>query len=84
MKALNRIQYDSFWENGYLLVEDAVDAALLAEDAHPSSPNPMPTRFQGLTVRGERTGKLRSASYDMRLPELPSAASLFDQQARHS
>lgn len=55
-----------------------------AEDAFPCSPNPMPTRYQGLIVRGEHTGSLRSISYDMRLPELPSTASFFDQQAKHS
>ena len=55
-----------------------------AEDAYPCSPNPMPTRFQGLIVRGERTGKLRSVSHEMRLPELPTTASFFDQQAKHS
>lgn len=31
MKALSQAQYDSFWEDGYLVVKDAVDAGLLAE-----------------------------------------------------
>ncbi len=54
-----------------------------AEDAIPLSPNPMPTVHEGLLVRGERTGRVRSISYDMRLPELPKTASFFDQQAVH-
>ena len=55
-----------------------------AEDALPCSPNPMPTKYQGLIVRGERTGKLRSTGYHMRLPELLTTASFFDQQAKHT
>ena len=54
-----------------------------AEDAMPCSPNPMPTSYQGLIVRGVHTGRLRSMSYVMRLPELPTTASFFDQQAKH-
>ena len=54
-----------------------------AEDAFPSSPNPMPTKYQGLIVRGKRTGRLRSIGFDMRLPELLTTASFFDQQANH-
>ena len=48
-----------------------------AEDALPCSPNPMPTKYQGLIVRGEHTARLRSMSYRMRLPELPTTASFF-------
>lgn len=54
-----------------------------AEDAFPSSPNPMPTKYQGLMVRGDRTGRLRSVGYNMQLPELLTTASFFDQQAKH-
>ena len=54
-----------------------------AEDAIPCSPNPMPTRFQGHLVRGRRTGRVRSIGYEIDLPQLPTTASFFDQQARH-
>ena len=54
-----------------------------AEDAIPCSPNPMPTKHQGLIVRGKRTGAIRSVPFEMRLPELPTTASFFDQQAKH-
>lgn len=52
-----------------------------AEDAVPCSPSPMPNRFEGALVHGERTGRVRSTPFEMKLPELPSTASFFDQQA---
>lgn len=52
-----------------------------ADDAVPLSPNPMPSRFEGLTVRGRPRGRVRSVPFDMDLPELPGTASFFDQQA---
>ncbi len=52
-----------------------------AEDAVPLSPNPMPHRYEGLIVRGKRTGRVRSAAFELDLPELPSGASFFEQQA---
>ncbi|MBX2882656.1 MAG: phytanoyl-CoA dioxygenase family protein [Granulosicoccus sp.] len=54
-----------------------------AEDAVPCSPNPMPTEFEGLIVKGERTNRVRSVPFDIELPQLPSTASFFDQQAKH-
>ncbi len=54
-----------------------------AEDAVPLSPNPMPNRHEGLIVRGERSGRIRSIAYDISLPQLPTTASFFDQQAKH-
>jgi len=54
-----------------------------AEDAVPYSPNPVPTKYEGLLVRGERTNKVRSVSYEIELPQKPSTASFFDQQAKH-
>lgn len=54
-----------------------------ADDALPLSPNPMPTKYQGLMVHGARTGRLRSTSYSIRLPEMLTTASFFDQQAKH-
>ena len=54
-----------------------------AEDAVPYAPNPMPTHYEGLMVRGERTGAVRSIDYKIQLPQMPTTASFFDQQAKH-
>lgn len=54
-----------------------------SEDAIPCSPNPMPTKYQGLVVRGEKTNRVRSIDFQMELPQLPATASFFDQQAQH-
>ena len=53
-----------------------------AEDAVPYSSNPMPTKFEGLVVRGEKTNKVRSTNYEIELPQKPTTASFFDQQAK--
>ena len=52
-----------------------------AEDAVPLVPNPVPTRFEGEVVRGERTGRVRSIPFELELPQKPTTASFFDQQA---
>ncbi|MEH6445002.1 MAG: phytanoyl-CoA dioxygenase family protein [Oceanospirillaceae bacterium] len=52
-----------------------------AEDAIPYSSNPMPSKYEGLIVRGEATNTVRSIAYAMDLPEKPTTASFFDQQA---
>ncbi|MEZ5932837.1 MAG: phytanoyl-CoA dioxygenase family protein [Alphaproteobacteria bacterium] len=52
-----------------------------AEDAVPLVPNPVPTEHEGLVVRGERTGRVRAIAFDLDLPQKPSTASFFDQQA---
>ncbi len=54
-----------------------------AEDAVPCSPNPMPTKYEGILVRGERTNRIRSIDFDIERPQLPTTASFFDQQAKH-
>ena len=54
-----------------------------AEDAVAISPNPVPSRYEGQLVRGRRTGRVRSMDYELDLPQLPTGASFFDQQARH-
>ena len=46
-----------------------------ADDAVPLSPNPMPNRYEGLVVRGEQKGRVRSIDYTIDLPELPDTAS---------
>ena len=54
-----------------------------AEDAVPCSANPMPTRFEGLIVRGVKSNRVRSIAYEIELPQVSSTASFFDQQAKH-
>jgi len=54
-----------------------------AEDAVPYSANPMPTEFEGMIVRGEKTNRVRSMPYEIELPQKPTTASFFDQQAKH-
>ena len=54
-----------------------------AEDAVPYSANPIPTEFEGLVVRGEKTNRVRSIPYQIELPQKPTTASFFDQQAKH-
>jgi len=53
-----------------------------AEDAVPYSSNPMPTEYEGLVVRGEKSNRVRSTSYEVELPQKPVTASFFDQQAK--
>lgn len=52
-----------------------------AEDAVPLSPNPLPSRHEGRIVRGTRTGRVRCVDNDLPLPQLPTTASFFGQQA---
>lgn len=52
-----------------------------AEDAVPCSPNPVPSRYEGAVVRGEATSQIRSTPYKIKLPQPPTTASFFDQQA---
>jgi len=56
-------------------------AVYSAEDAIPQSPNPVPNKFEGMVVRGEKTNRIRSVDYNIELPKMPKGASFFDQQA---
>lgn len=51
-----------------------------AADARPLTPSPVPTKDQGLVVRGADHGRIRSVDYDIPMPQLPDGASFFDQQ----
>ncbi len=51
-----------------------------AEDAIPYSPNPMPNKFEGMVVKGEATGHVRSIDYQLELPQITKGASFFVQQ----
>lgn len=54
-----------------------------AEDAVPYCSNPVPSKYEGLVVRGEPSNRVRSVPYNIQLPEKPTSASFFDQQAKH-
>jgi hypothetical protein len=41
----------------------------------------VPTKHQGLLVKGERTNRVRAMDFQIELPQLPKTASFFDQQA---
>jgi ectoine hydroxylase-related dioxygenase (phytanoyl-CoA dioxygenase family) len=55
-------------------------AVYSAEDAIPLSPNPLPSKHEGMLVRGERTGRARSVPFELKLPQRPSTGSFFNQQ----
>lgn len=52
-----------------------------SEDSVPLDVNHIPSIYEGELVRGEHTGRIRTTSYEMAKPELPTTASFFDQQA---
>ena len=52
----------------------------VAEDAQPFAPNPIPTKYDGVVVRGQSTGRVRAVPFEMDLPEYPKTASFFGQQ----
>jgi ectoine hydroxylase-related dioxygenase (phytanoyl-CoA dioxygenase family) len=54
-----------------------------AEDALSQVPNPVPTSHEGMIVRGKRTNQIRSIDFKLDLPQKPTTASFFDQQAEH-
>jgi ectoine hydroxylase-related dioxygenase (phytanoyl-CoA dioxygenase family) len=55
-------------------------AVYSAEDAIPLSPNPLPSKHEGLIVRGEKTGRVRSVPFELKLPQRPTTGSFFNQQ----
>ena len=52
-----------------------------AEDAVPYVTSPVPTKFEGTVVSGEKTNKVRSTPYEIELPQKQTKTSFFDQQA---
>ena len=55
---------------------------LIAADAIPLAPNPVPSMHEGMLVSGKEPGRIRATSFDMEIPEIPKSASFFDQQAQ--
>jgi ectoine hydroxylase-related dioxygenase (phytanoyl-CoA dioxygenase family) len=58
--------------------------AYSAEDAILLGTNHIPSAQEGEVVRGVRTNRVRSAPYEMSIPEYPKQASFFGQQAPDS
>ena len=54
----------------------------LAEDAIPLQANHIPSKYMYEVVRGQETGRVRCSNYEMILPEVPTGASFFEQQAK--
>ena len=55
-----------------------------AEDCYPLHPNHIPSTYMYEIVRGKATGRVRCSEYEMAIPEMPSGASFFEQQAKAS
>ncbi len=53
-----------------------------AEDSKALQVNHIPSRYDGEVVRGEATGRIRCSPYEMIIPEVPTGASFFSQQAK--
>ena len=53
-----------------------------AEDSYPLHANHIPSEYMYEMVRGHATGRVRCSEYEMAIPEMPSGASFFDQQAK--
>jgi phytanoyl-CoA hydroxylase len=53
-----------------------------AEDAVKLTENPLPSKLDGMVVRGKETGTVRCTSYSVELPEYPQEVSFFDQQSK--
>jgi phytanoyl-CoA hydroxylase len=54
----------------------------VAEDAIALDRNPIPHEYDGEVVRGTYTGRVRSTSFEMEMPEYPKEASFFGQQSK--
>ena len=52
-----------------------------AADAAACSPNPVPSRHDGMIVRGSEPNRIRCTEYEVEIPAYPKAASFFHQQA---
>ena len=53
-----------------------------SDDALPLSVNHLPSVYEGEIVRGERSGRVRTSSFEMAIPEVPTGASFFEQQSK--
>lgn len=54
-----------------------------AGDSLPLTPNPVPTKHEGLFVRGEDNGEIRCEAYQVLKPEYPKTSFFAQQSARH-
>jgi ectoine hydroxylase-related dioxygenase (phytanoyl-CoA dioxygenase family) len=54
---------------------------LTAADAMPLAPCAVPSKYSGRIVHGCDPGRIRSIAFNMAMPQIPSGASFFNQQA---
>ena len=43
---------------------------LIADDAIPLTPNPVPSMHEGMLVSGKEPGRIRATSFDIEIPEI--------------
>ena len=55
-----------------------------AEDSRPLQVSHVPSLYEGEVVRGGATNRVKCSTYEMEYPEVPTGASLFSQQDRHT
>lgn len=55
-------------------------AAIAAADSVPLFANAVPSRHEGMILRGRDPGRIRAEPFEMARPEVPKGASFFDQQ----
>lgn len=58
--------------------------AYRAEDCRPLQVSHVPSLHEGEVVRGEATNRVRCSESEMEYPEVPTGASFFNQQTRHT
>ena len=58
--------------------------AYKAEDCRPLQVCHVPSMHEGEVVRGEATNRVRCSATEMEYPEVPTGASFFNQQERHT
>lgn len=79
MARLSNEQLGQYRRDGVLVVEDAI-SVYRAGEAVPCAPNPLPSRREGLFVRGSNPHRVRAEDCEIEVPEFPKT-SFFAQQS---
>jgi len=56
-------------------------SVVAAADAVPLAPNPLPSTHMGNIIHGAEPNRVRTVPFELELPEIPTGASFFEQQA---
>ena len=80
MARLSSEQLGQYRRDGVLMGEDVI-SVYSACDAVPCASNPLPSRHEGLFVRGNDPHRVRAGDYEIEAPEFPKT-SFFAQQSR--